>query len=251
MNNLQKSGALEKTSSFSSKNPPAATLNSLKPLARVVGLLILALAFVAPFGMMIVPAQLVVVGDAAATASNVRASQDLLRAGIAGDALVFLIEIVLTVMIYALLKPVNETLSLVAAFARLAMTIVQGTNLLNYFVVLSLVGSAGYLAAFTTPQLDSLTLLFFNLHESVALVWGLFFALHLLISGYLVYQSGYIHKAVGILLIVAGLCYVTQSFGNILFPQYQKVSSTIGLFSMVELAFPLWLLIKGIEVKER
>ncbi len=226
-------------------------MNSLKPLARIVGLLILALAFIAPTGMMIIPAQLVVAGDAAATASNVRASQDLLRAGIASDAVVFLIEIVLTVMIYSLLKPVNKTLSLVAAFARLAMTIVQGVNLLNYFAVLSLVGGAGYLTGFTTPQLDSLTLLFFNLHESVALVWGLFFALHLLVSGYLVYQSGYIHKVIGLLLIVAGLCYVVQSFGNILLPQHQEVFSAIGLISMIELAFPLWLLIKGIKVKEQ
>jgi len=226
-------------------------MNSLKPLARIVGLLILALAFIAPFGLMIVPAQLIVVGDAAATASNVRASQNLLRAGIASDAVVFLIEIVLTVMIYALLKPVNETLSLVAAFARLAMTIVQGVNLLNYFAILSLVGGAGYLAVFTTPQLDSLALLFFNLHESVALVWGLFFALHLLVSGYLVYQSGYIHKVVGLLLIVAGLCYATQSFGNILFPQHKDVLISIGLLSMVELAFPLWLLVKGVKIEER
>lgn len=226
-------------------------MNSLKRTARIVGLLILALVFIAPFGMLIVPAQLIVAGDAAATANNVRASQDLLRAGIASDAVVFLIEIVLTVMIYALLKPVNKMLSLVAAFARLAMTIVQGINLLNYFIVLSLVGGAGYLTVFTTPQLDALALLFLDLHESVMLVWGLFFALHLLVSGYLVYQSGYIHKVVGLLLAVAGLCYVVQGFGNILFPQFNEILTVIGLFSMVELAFPLWLLIKGIQVKEQ
>lgn len=220
---------------------------NLNRIAKVTALLILALAFIAPFGMLIVPAQLVVPGEAVATASNVRASAGLLRAGMASDALVFLIEIVLTVLIYVLLKPVNETLSLIAAFARLAMTIVQGMNLLNYFLILSLVGGASYLTVFSTPQLDSLTLLFFEAHETVALIWGLFFALHLLVSGYLVYQSGYIHKVVGILLVIAGLCYLIQSFGNILLPQYQSAFAVVGLFSMAELAFPLWLLIKGVK----
>ena len=226
-------------------------MNSLERTARIVGLLILALTLIAPFGMLIVPAQILVAGDASATANNVRASQDLLRAGIASDAIVFLIEIILTVMIFVLLKPVNKTLSLVAAFARLAMTIIQGLNVLNYFMVLSLVGGAGYLTVFSTPQLDALVLFFFELRDSVAFVWGLFFALHLLVSGYLVYQSGFIHKVVGLLLAVAGLCYAVQDFGNILFPQFNEILTTIGLFSMVELAFPLWLLIKGIEVKEQ
>ena len=94
-------------------------------------------------------------------------------------------------------------------------------------------------------------LLFLNLHEAVALIWGLFFALHLLVSGYLVYRSGYIHRIVGILLMIAGLCYVTQSFGNILFPQLKEMLATIGLISMVELAFPLWLLFKGVRIEKK
>ena len=150
-----------------------------------------------------------------------------------------------------MLKPVNKTLSLIAAFARLAMTVVQGMNLLNYFMVLSLMSGADYLAVFSTPQLEALVLLFLDLHEAVALIWGLFFALHLLVSGYLVYQSGYIHKVVGILLMIAGLCYVTQSFGNVLFPQLKGMLTTIGLFSMVELAFPLWLLFKGVRTEKK
>jgi hypothetical protein len=224
---------------------------SLNKVARMVGFLILALVLIAPFGMLIVPAQLVVTGDATATAGNIRASEGLLRAGIASDAVVFLIEIMLTVLIYTLLKPVNKTLSLIAAFARLAMTVVQGMNLLNYFMVLSLMSGADYLAVFSTPQLEALVLLFLDLHEAVALIWGLFFALHLLVSGYLVYQSGYIHKVVGILLMIAGLCYVTQSFGNVLFPQLKGMLTTIGLFSMVELAFPLWLLFKGVRTEKK
>jgi hypothetical protein len=81
----------------------------------------------------------------------------------------------------------------------------------------------------------------------VALIWGLFFALHLAVLGALVYKSGYIPRVLGILLLVAALCYLLQSFGAILLPVYNEIWSTIGLVSMVEIAFPLWLVIKGVK----
>ena len=86
--------------------------------------------------------------------------------------------------------------------------------------------------------------LFLNLHEQIALIWGLFFSLHLLILGYLVYKSGYIPRLVGILLLVASLSYLIQGFGSILLPGYEETFATICFLSMVELALPLWLVIR-------
>jgi len=226
-------------------------MNSLKKIARIAGGLILFTAVFAPFSMMYVPSILIVPGNAATTASNIMASDGLFRLGIVSDSVVFLIEIVLTVLLYVLLKPVSKTLSLVAAFSRLAMTVIQGINLLNHFFVLLLLSGAGYLTAFSPDQLHALVLLFLNAHEYVARIWGLFFGLHLFVLGYLVYKSGYIPRIVGLLLVFASLCYLTQSFGNILLPKYEGIFATVGLLSIVELAFPLWLLIKGVNVEQR
>jgi hypothetical protein len=113
---------------------------SLNRTARVAEILYLLIAVFAPFSMMYVPSRLIAPGDAATTASHVLASEGLFRFGIASDAIVFLVEIVLTVLLYVLLKPVSKTLSLVAAFSRLAMTVIQGINLLNYVFVLLLCG---------------------------------------------------------------------------------------------------------------
>jgi hypothetical protein len=223
------------------------TTNSLKRTARIAGILTLLMAVIAPFGMMYVPSTLVVPGDATATANQIVASEGLLRLGIAGNAVVLMIEIVLVVMLYALLKPVSKTFSLVAAFARLAMTTVQGINLFNHLLALQLLGGAAYLNAFEPGQLHALALLFVNAFESVALIWGLFFAFHLVVLGALVYKSGYIPRVLGILLLVAGLCYLLQGFGTILLPGYDEIWSAVGLVSMVELAFPLWLVIKGVR----
>ena len=108
---------------------------------------------------------------------------------------------------------------------------------------------AGYLTIFEPEQLYALVLLFLNAHEQVTLIWGLFFGLHLFFLGYLVYKSGYIPKIVGGLLVIASLCYLIQSFGNILLPKYEEIFTQIGFLSMIELAFPLWLLVKGVNVE--
>jgi hypothetical protein len=159
----------------------------------------------------------------------------------------FLIEIVLSVLLYILIRPVSKTLSLVVAFSRLAMTIIQGINLLNSFFALLLLSGAGYLTVFEPAQLNALVLLFLNAHQSVVLIWGLSFGLHLFVLGYLVYKSGYIPKIVGIFLVVASLCYLIQSFGKILLPNYEETFALIGFLSIVEIALPLWLLIKGVN----
>ena len=154
-------------------------MNSPKRTARIAGLLILIISVFSVFSMLYVSSKLVVPGDAATTASNIMASKGLFRLGIVSDSIVFLLEIVIVVMLYVLLKPVSKTLSLVAAFSRLAMIVIQGINLLNHFTALLLLSGAGYLTVFQPDQLHALVLLFLNAHESVVLIWGLFFSLHL------------------------------------------------------------------------
>jgi hypothetical protein len=175
------------------------------------------------------------------------ASEGLFRLGIVSDSLVLLIEVAVVVLLYVLLKPVSKTLSLIAAFARLAMTVVQGVNLLNHLVPLLLLSGAGYLSVFEPDQLHALVSLFLDAHENVVHIWGLFFALHLFFLGYVVYRSGYIPKILGVLLVVASVCYLVQSFGNILAPKYAEIFAWVGYLSIIELAFPLWLVIKGVR----
>ena len=106
------------------------------------------------------------------------------------------------------------------------------------------------MTVFAPNQLQALVLLFLDAHAAVVLIWGLAFGLHLLVLGYLVYKSGYLPKIVGRLLIVAAVCYFTQSFGTMLYPQSKALFASIGLLSTLEIALPLWLLIKGVNVEQ-
>jgi hypothetical protein len=225
---------------------------SPRAMARLAGFLYLLIVVCSGFSFGYVRTTLIVPGDATATMSTIMAAEGLFRLGIAADAVVFLTEIMLLAILYTLLKPVSKTLSLAAAYARLAMTVMQGMNLLNYCFVLLLVSGASYLTVFEPDQLHALVLLFLNAYDAVALIWALFFALHLLVLGYLVYKSGYIPKVLGIMLVVASCGYFIDSFGTVLVPQYAELYASVVVLTAIvgELPLAFWLLIKGINVEQ-
>ena len=224
--------------------------DSIKRKARVAGLLYLSIFVIAPFAFLISKANILVDGDAAATAANLAANETQFRFGMVAESVVFLIEIVLAALLFVILRPVSRGLSFAAASARVSEAVIQAANLLTSFVALTLVGGTGYLAAFQADELNALTSLFLDANESVILVWGLFFALHLALLGYLVYKAGFFPRILGVLLMVASTGYFIESFGNILSPGSADTLSNVVMVLAVpgELVFALYLAIKGLSV---
>jgi hypothetical protein len=224
---------------------------SPRTYARVAGVLYLVIFIVAPFAFFMGRVGVVVPGDATATVTNLMASESTFRLGMVAESVVVLVEIILTAILYVLLKPVSRPLALAAAFSRLAEAIVQIVNLFTSVPALLLLGGATYLAAFEPAQLEALVLLFLDVNAFMILVWGLIFGFHLLLLGYLVYRSGFWPRFLGILLLLASLGYLVQSYGHILAPQYDGLLATVVLVMTIpgELAFTLWLLIKGVDVE--
>lgn len=219
-------------------------------LARIAGVLYLIITIAAIFAHFYVPGELIVAGDPAATASNITASETLFRVGMIGSELVILLsEIVLSVVLYVLFKPVSKTLSLLAAVSRLAMTTIHGLNLLNYYFVLQLLSGAEYLTVFDPAQVQALASLFLEAHSYGFTLGVAFLVPHVLILGYLIYQSGYFPKVLGILFLLAGVGYLIDTIGLLLVPGYETTPGLIALvITVAEIAFPLWLLIKGIKI---
>lgn len=227
-------------------------MNSPKKIARFAGVLYLIIFIASPLAFIVGKGGLLVPGDATATAENIMASESLFRIGIASETVVFLVEIIMAAIFYVLLKPVSPMLSLAAAFSRLAEAVVQAVNLLPSILVFLLVSVSGYLTVFEPEQRDALVMLSLNLYDYMTLVWGFFFGLHLLLLGYLVYKSAYFPPILGVLLALASLGYILQSYGAFLVPQYDAILDTVVLVLAVpgELAFTLWLLIKGVKEQQ-
>lgn len=227
---------------------------TIKVYARLAGLFYLLIAISGGFSIGYVPTVIVAPGDASATALNITNNLGLFRLGIVADVFVLMLEVALTVMLYRLFKPVSRTLSLIAAFCRLAMSVVMGLNLLNYLIPLLLLSGSGYLSAFESDQLHALALLFLETHQYGVYIWGLFFGFHLLVLGYLIFKSGYFPRVIGILMMIGSIGYASESLAAISLVDNAMVTAVVITFLIIavvgELSFTFWLLIKSINENE-
>jgi hypothetical protein len=229
----------------------AETTISIKKTTRITGSLYLIIFIANMFAYFFVRARLIIPGDAAATASNIIASEGLFRLGFVSYLVVFLSDIGVSVLLYVLLKPVSKTLALLALVTRLAQTAIHGVNLLNQVFVLLLLSGADYLAGFESSQLNILAMLFLNAHEYGVLISEAFFSLHMFVLGYLIIKSEYLPKILGYFVFLASLGYVLDSFGIFLLPRYESIIAQIIIIPVVigELFLTFWLLVKGVNTE--
>jgi hypothetical protein len=118
---------------------------------------------------------------------------------------------------------------------------------LHRFAVLLLLNGANYLTAFTADQLQAPVPLFLDLHEHGVVIAQIFWGLWLFPIGHLVVKSGYIPRALGVLLIIGGFGYLIDFVTFFLFPNFATISQFTWLG---ELLLPLLLVIKGVNVEQ-
>ena len=218
---------------------------SIRKSVIVAGLGLLLMAILAPIANFGVFDTLIVPGDATTTANNIMASPGLFRTGIFVFLVVAILDVVVAWALYLLLKPVNKSLSLLAAWFRVVYAAILAISLSNLLIVLQLLNGDGYLQAFETNQLYAQVMLFLNAFTDGWNLGLVIFGLHLLVLGYLVFKSDYIPKILGILVIVAGLGYLIDNLGKLLSPNYNL---TIAMFTFIgEVLLLFWLLWRGIK----
>ena len=207
-------------------------------------LIIIACGLFAELG---VRSQLIEAGDPAATAQNIVDSPMLFRAGLAADIVMFIADVALAIVLYQLFKPLNRTLSMLAAAFRLTQTAVIGLNLLNMFQAVRIVDDANYLNVFADGHADALALLYLDAHKYGYLLGLAFFGASTLIISYLALSSRQLPRPLGVLLGLAGAGYLVDTFSFFLIPGYDGSASPIVLAPalIAEVWFALWLLTKG------
>jgi hypothetical protein len=198
---------------------------------------------------------LIVPGDAASTTGNIMGAQGLFRLGILGFTIMVIFDLLLAWLLYLLLKPVNRDVSLFAGWFRLVNATIFGLALYHLFGVLQMVNGADYLSVFTPGQLHARVMLSLAAFNHTWLIGLIFFGFHLLLLGYLIIKSGYIPKILGILLIIAALGYLIDSFANFLLSKYADYQAIFMLIVVVpgvigELSFTIWLIWKGGKLAE-
>src|SRR6266699_673172 len=113
--------------------------------ARITGAFYLLTMLTGIFAQGFVAERLVVSGDAAATASNILTHKSLFQLGFTVYLIEMTCQMILTGLFYVLLKPVSNTISLLAAFISLAGCVIKTMSRLFYIAPLLVLGGAPYL----------------------------------------------------------------------------------------------------------
>ena len=228
-------------------------MKSIQQQARRAGLLYFVLALVAPFGLLYVPGRILVPGNAAATADNLRSLGWMLRLGMASELIHQALAIFLLLALYRLFKPVHEEWAkLLVCLGALLSVPIMFANSLNQIAALTLVSGADFLKVFDVAQLDAFAFLFLRLHGKGIDVASIFWGLWLFPFGLLVIRSRFIPRWLGYLLLIAGTGYLAAAVGNLIVPQWLPVLGPIALpLEMAEVPIIFWLLIWGARPQAR
>jgi len=212
---------------------------------RLAGFIYLAIIGLGVFGEVFVRGALIVSGNASSTATSILASQSLWGTGITTDLLMHVLDVPLIVFFYLLLKPVSEPLALLATALNVVQTCVLATNKLSLVAALLMLQRSVSAAASSPQDLHDLAYVAINLHGYGFGVGLIFFGFACLVRGYLMFHLDSVPRIFGVLLAIAGVSYLVNSFALLLSPTLAGVLfPAILLPAFVgELALSLWLLL--------
>ncbi len=225
-------------------------VRSPQRLARVTGLLYLLLAVCGMFSPMVLET-LVVPGDAATTADNILGSLWLFGGSLVIWIAIVVVDVALSVTLYFLLEPVSRVLSLITAALRLVYSAMLGVILINLYDAFLLLTSADRGAGQGVQQLQAMALSALGTFSTGFLVSLVFFGVHLVVLGLLLYRSQYVPRVFGILLVAAGVVYIADSLANVFVADHGGLATAILLAPALvgELGLTAWLLVKGVKVQ--
>jgi hypothetical protein len=222
------------------------TADTQRKAARVAGFLTVLTAATGFFGTMYVRSNLVVPGNAAETANNIMASEQLFRIGAATDVITYALVAILALALYILLKPVSKNLALLGLCFRLGEAFMLVIMTLNSYIVLMLLSGADYLTVFETDQLQALVQLFSDAHETGYNIGLIFVFLGAGAFTYLFFKSNYIPRILAVWGILGCLVALIGTFAILVLPTPSPMLENLpyALYGVYEIVVGFWLLTK-------
>ncbi|MBX9928371.1 MAG: DUF4386 domain-containing protein [Gemmatimonadaceae bacterium] len=212
--------------------------------ARLAGAFYLLTMLLGIFAQVGVSERLIVVGNAAATASNIVTQESFFRLGYAVYLIEMACQITMTVLFFDLLKPVSKGAALLAATFSLTGCIIKTVSRVFFASPLLVLGGAHYLTVFSEAQLEALALLVLRVNylgETTAVV---FFGLYAIVKGYLVFRSTFLPRILGVLSAAGGVGWLTYLYE----PLAVRVLAVVMAAALVgALAIIGWLLVVGVH----
>ena len=228
-------------------------MNSTKKTARLAGLLWFLSTATGAFGLISIRSNIIVAGDAAATAANVMASEFLYRAAIVSSLFSYIFLFFTALTLFHLFKEVNQRLATVLLTSMMVSVAIAVVNTLNHFGVLLVLSQSDFLNVFNPEQLSAMAFIFLRLaNGSGQGLLEIFWAPFYFTFGLLVIRSKFLPTIFGILLMIMGTGFAINVFEKFLIPQFFPALFTqLAMLGGALGGIPtmLWLLIKGARVQ--
>jgi hypothetical protein len=228
-------------------------MNSSKNTARLAGLLWLLSTATGGFGLIYIRSNVLVPGDAAATAGNIMAAESLYRPAVVSSLFSQIFLFFLGLTLFRLLKEVNQRLAITLLASVIIAVAIAFANSLNHFGALLVLGQADYLNVFSAEQLDAIAMTLIRLANSAGQgLLEIFWTPYYFVFGLLILKSNFLPRIFGFLLMFMGIGFAINVFEKFLFPQfYPALFSQLAMLGGALGGIPtmLWLLIKGANVQ--
>jgi hypothetical protein len=217
--------------------------------ARLAGLLYLAIIAGGLFAEALVRGQLLVPGDAAATAAGLLDHASLYRVGFAVHLAYLLCAVAVSVILYELLRRVSPGLALLALAFNLVAIAVEAASLLQVHAALRQLLDPG-LAGMEPAQLQAMAYAHARMFAGGFGMSLAFFGAFCLAAGVLIVRSRFLPRLLGVLMLLAGGCYLLNSFAGFLLPALAALLFPWILLPclIAELSLASWLVVKGVDL---
>lgn len=134
-------------------------------LARLGGVLYLIIIVIGALGEGFVRESIVVPGDAAATAENLRSMESLWRLGVAGEGVLLVCTTALAVILYVLLRRVSRNLAFAAVLFNIACIAIEGVAAVSLAEALIPITNPSMFGDLAPAQLDAISMFAIESHS--------------------------------------------------------------------------------------
>ena len=219
---------------------------------RFAGLLWFTSAVFGGFGLFYVRSNIIVSGDAAATAAKILASEPMLRAAIVSTLFSNVLLFFFGLSVFHLFKGVHKALATVLLTSILMTVAIAIVNQFNTLGALLVLGQADYLNAFNPDQRSVMAMIFLRMSNTGQGLLEIFWTPYFFSFGLLIVKSRYLPRILGILLMIMSVGYALNVSTKFLIPHFHPALFTqlaMSLGALGGIPSILWLLIKGPNVE--
>ncbi|MDB5209783.1 MAG: hypothetical protein JWQ30_610, partial [Sediminibacterium sp.] len=182
----------------------------------------LALTVCGIYAELFVLSKLVVGNDPAATASNILSHEALYRSGIIAHIITLVCSLMLIGILFRIFKSTSEYLAISMAIFNIVAVSIEGVSLFYEFETISILKSKALASVFSPDQINALAYLPLKMQTPGYDLALLFFGVVCCLISILIVKSKLFPRWIGVLMFLAGLCYLTNSLVSFVSPVFRN-----------------------------